>query len=137
MIEGLKSAPWFREYSRRGLIGIDDCGKCMQTTPQLQRQSLGCGYEPRPDRVHLTIWQPPSQFYRGDPLTTCAGYTVNLPEVAEASIARAHWKQGALREACEGKPTEDLMNSILVFDAACSEVEHWMMTPSKDGGGGK
>lgn len=110
----------------------------MQTTPQLQRQSLGCGYEPRTDRVHLSVWQPPSSFYRGSALTTCAGYTANLPEVTETAVARAHWKQGALRDVCEGEmAAEDLLNSILVFDAACSEVEHWMMTPSKDGGGGK
>lgn len=135
-MEGLKVAPWFREHARRKLIAIDDCGKCMQNVPQLQRQSLGCGYEPRTEIVPIRPWTPPDKFFRGE-LTTCAGYTANLPEVAEAALARAHWKHGSLRDACDGEqPTEDLMNSVLIFDAACGEVEGWMMTPSKDGGGG-
>lgn len=109
----------------------------MQTQPQLQRQFLGCGYEPRTDRVHLTIWKPPDKFFRGD-LTTCAGYTVNLPEVVEVTLARSHWKVGALRDACDGETaSEDLLNGILIYDSACSEVERWMMTPAADGGGGK
>jgi hypothetical protein len=111
----------------------------MQNQGQAQRQSLGCGYLPRNDRVHLAVWQPPSgdRGYRGPDLTVCAGYTANLPEVVEATIARAHWKVGAVVPACGGEmPTEELLNSILVLDAAYSEVESWLMTPSKDGGGG-
>jgi hypothetical protein len=111
----------------------------MQTTTQLQRQSLGCGYEPSTDgRVHLAVWQPPSgqRGYHGPALTTCAGYSANLPEVTEAAIARAHWKVGAIVAACEGEvPTEDLLNSILILDSAYSEVESWLMTPVSEGGG--
>ena len=112
----------------------------MQTTTQLQRQSLGCGYEPRTDLVRLTLWQPPSgeRGYKGPGLTICAGYTANLPEVTEAAVARAHWKNGALRESLDGdRPSDDLMNSILVLDSEFSAVESWLMTPSADGGGGK
>jgi hypothetical protein len=112
----------------------------MQTTQRLQRQSLACGYEPAADnRVHLTIWQPPSGEvgYRGPELTVCAGYTANLPEVIEAAITRAHWKYGAIVAACDGEmPTEDLRNACLVLDGESSAVERWMMTPAKDGGGG-
>jgi hypothetical protein len=112
----------------------------METNGIPQRQALGCGYLPVADgRVHLTIWQPPGgkRAYGGPPLTVCAGYTCNLPEVTEAAITRAHWKVGAVVAACDGEqPTQDLMNSILVLDAAYSEVEGWLMTPSKDGGGG-
>jgi hypothetical protein len=109
----------------------------MRNTPPLQRQALGCGYEPRSDRA-LTIWQPPSgkRGYKGAALTTCAGYTANLPEVIEASVARAHWKNGAVVAACDGEaPSEDLLNSILILDGACNEVEVWAMTPAADGGG--
>jgi hypothetical protein len=111
----------------------------MQTNQQLQRQSLGCGYEPPTDRVHLTIWQPPSgaRGYQGKPLTVCAGYTANLPEVVEVAITRAHWKNGEIVSACDGEmPIEDLRNAVLVMDSEYSAVEGWMMTPSKDGGGG-
>lgn len=124
--------------SRRGDLGISDCETCMQTTPELQRQSLGCGYLPRPDRVHLTLWQPPTneRGYHGPSLTACAGYTANLPEVVEASIARAHWKVGAIVPYCDGEmPTEDLLNSVLVLDSEFSALEGWLMTPVADGGG--
>jgi hypothetical protein len=113
----------------------------MASTTPLIRQFKGCGYEPpAADGLRLTVWQPPSgaRGYHGQDLTVCAGYTANLPEVVEATIARAHWKVGALVPACGGEmPTEDLMNSILVLDSSYSEVESWLMTPSADGGGGK
>lgn len=108
----------------------------METTTQLQRQSLGCGYEPRTDRVHLAIWQPPDKFYPGPELTVCAGYTANLPEVIEVAMARRHWKVGALTHAVGGETaSEDLMDALLISDAAFSALEQWMMTPAKDGGG--
>lgn len=110
----------------------------MKTTAKLQRQALGCGYEPPTDRVHLTLWQPPSgkRGYKGPDLTACPGYTANLPEVTEACIARLHWKVGAIVAACDGEtPTEDLLNSIVVLDSEYNAVEGWMMTPVEDGGG--
>jgi hypothetical protein len=62
---------------------------------------------------------------------------VNLHEVLEASIAMRHWRNGSLREWLgSDEATEDLMNAIVIIDAAYSAVEHWQMTPSKDGGGG-
>lgn len=109
----------------------------MQKTSQLERQSLGCGYEPRTDRVHLTIWQPPERFYSGPPLTVCAGYTANLPEVIEVAMTRPHWKFGAVVAACDGEtPTEEMRNALLILDSSTSELEGWLMTPAKDGGGG-
>lgn len=108
----------------------------MRTNDSLRRQSLGCGYEPRTDRVRLTIWQPPSG-YRGPALTTCAGYTANLPEVIESAVARLHWKTGQLESWCgKRRPTEELLDAIVILDAECSALESWLMTPSKDGGGG-
>lgn len=92
--------------------------------------------------MHLTVWQPPDggvsgRGYRGAELKHCAGYTCNLPEVIEAAITRVHWKVGALVPACGGEqPQEDLMNAILILEGAFNEVEGWLMTPSKDGGGG-
>lgn len=139
MIEGLSALPWFKDAARRGSLGIEDCETCMKNIGPQQRQALACGYLPRDERVHLTIWQPPGgqRGYQGPPLETCAGYSVHLPEVMEAAITRAHWKNGETVAACGGEmPTEDLMNSILILDAASSELEGWLMTPAKDGGGG-
>lgn len=103
--------------------------------PVLNRQSLGCGYEPRTDRVHLSVWQPPSgeHGYHGPPLTTCAGYTANLPDVIETAVARMHWKVGAIEAWCgDERPTEELLDAIVILDAECSALEHWLMTPEKD-----
>lgn len=106
----------------------------------MERQSLGCGYlPPLTDKKRLTIWQPPTgeHGYKGPDLTVCAGYTVNLPEVIEVAKARAHWKHGAFAATLDGEHAdEELLDAILVFDAACSELESWLMTPAKDGGGG-
>lgn len=95
---------------------------------------MGCGYEPAIE--HGPIWSPPPKWF-GGPLEHCAGYTVNLPEVTEALLAHAHWKNGALREWLgRDESTEDLMNAILIISGACSALESWAMTPKKDGGGG-
>lgn len=141
MIEGLRALPWFKEFSRRKQLAIDDCRACKENVSELQRQSLGCGYLPRTDRVSLQVWQPPSHSgrcgYSGPPLTTCAGYTTNLPEILEATIARASAKLGALDHFCEGGvASEELLHSIILLDSEYSAAEHWITTPSKDGGGG-
>lgn len=114
----------------------------MRTNGELQRQALGCGYLPPADgRVHLTIWQPPRSTsksgYHGPELTVCAGYTANLPEVIETALARAAAKHNAIGFVSEGgPPTEDLLHAVMVLDSEYSSLESWLMTPSKDGGGG-
>lgn len=122
--------------ARRGALAIDDCGKCKERTGQAQRQALGCGYEPRNDRVHLTIWQPPSgkNGYSGPALTTCAGYSVHLPEVIEAVIARTHWNKG--NAAVLGPLSKDALTAILIVEGQYNQLQSWLMTPAKDGGGG-
>jgi len=147
VIEGYRAAPWFHEMARRSAapggsgFGIADCKRCMNNTPRLSRQYLGCGYEPRLDetRVKLTIWNPPSSSngkvgYSGEPLTTCAGYTANLPEVVEAAKGYAHWSKGNV--PIDRNPQE-LLDAILIISAQYSQLQHWLMTPAKDGGGGQ
>lgn len=122
--------------SRRKEIAIDDCGNCKESLTDLERQSMACGYLPRTDRVHLTIWQPPSggkYGYSGPALTVCAGYTANLPEVVEACFAHAHWAHGNV--AMDRTP-ERLLRAILIVDGQRSQVEAWRMTPRSEGGGG-
>lgn len=131
--------PWFKEQARRNDLGIADCEKCKKMTTQTQRQFLACGYEPPSDRVRLTIWQPPGgkAGYEGPPATICAGYTTNLPEVVEATIARVHWSKGNAAIIADGEqPSEDLLNAIVVLESEYNALQHWIMTPSKDGGGG-
>jgi hypothetical protein len=105
------------------------------TTTQLQRMSMGCGYEPRADdRVHLTVWQPPSGSagYQGEDLTTCAGYTCNLPDVGETALARVHWGKG---NASVLGLTEDGLNAIVILEGQHNQLQAWLMTDEKDGGG--
>ena len=128
--------PWFREKSRRGELAIDDCKRCKKTTGREQRIALGCGYEPpADDRVHLTVWQPPSgdKGYSGPDLTVCAGYTCNLPEVNEIAIARLHWSKGNMPVHATA---EELLDAIVILDNAYNQLQVWLMTPAKDGGGG-
>src|SRR5690606_20808444 len=101
LIEGLRAWPWFQEMCRRdpgpgGFADSYDCKKCKMNTPQIIRMSRGCGYEPRADRVHLTVWQPPTgkNGYSGPVMTTCPGFTANLPQVTEVALARVHWSKG-------------------------------------------
>ena len=135
--EGLHAAPWFRELSRRGVLGISDCEQCKVTLPKAQRQALGCGYEPKPDgKVHLSVWQPPSgkHGYQGPELTTCAGYTANLPEVIEASLNRAHWAKG--NASVLGPLSKEALKAILVVDGETNQLQAWLLTPAAEGGGG-
>lgn len=106
----------------------------MKNTGQAQRQSLGCGYEPSTDRVRLTIWQPPtgSAGYHGPQLSVCAGYTANLPEVTETALARIHWSKG---NASTLNASEDLLNAIVILESSYNQLQAWLMTPVKDGGG--
>jgi hypothetical protein len=117
-------------------LAIADCEKCKKTMTSAQRQYLGCGYEPPNDRVRLAMWSPPSA-YRGPTPTVCAGYSARLPEVQEAALLRLHWENGSLRDACDGElPTEETRTLVVILQGAYNALQRWMMTPSKDGGGG-
>lgn len=122
--------------ARRGSLAIADCDRCKASTPQSVRQVLGCGYEPPIDRVRLQVWQPPSgkHGYSGPALTTCAGYTVNLPEVHEASAAYAHWNKG--NASVLGPLSEMMLDAILTIAGQYAQLQAWNMTPASEGGGG-
>lgn len=133
-------APWFHEMNRRAPLGIADCSKCKEMTPQLQRQYLGCGYEPPlDDRTRLTMWQPPmgENAHRGKGATMCAGYTTKLPEVREIQLASVHWETGNIGSVFGGAPpTEDLVTGLVWLKGARNEVQNWKSTPKDEGGGG-
>lgn len=135
MIEGIRALPWFQDKSRRGELAIDDCKRCKMSTDQLQRMSMGCGYEPPANgRVHLTVWQPPpgAAGYRGPELTACPGYTCNLPEVVEIALAHVHWSKG---NAAILSLNEEALDAIVVLDSQYGQLQNWLLTDVKDGGG--
>lgn len=110
----------------------------MRTNSQIVRQGMGCGYEPPPPKtVPVLPWQPPlgRKGYQGDPPRVCAGYTTTLPEVLEAVQAHRHWRHGSLEAFCGGKPSEDLMQAVLILESAYNAVELWRVTPIAQGGG--
>lgn len=139
MIEGLLHLPWLKEMaSREQKLSVADCDKCKAMNPKMQRQYMGCGYEPRLTGVRLTMWRPPSGEvgFRGEDATVCAGYTTSLPEVQETALARIHWEHGSIRDACDGqRPTEEMLGSILILEGQYNAVRRWITTPQKDGGG--
>lgn len=124
---------------QRNELVIADCSKCRATVSREQRQALGCGYEPPIDRVRLTMWQPPSgqHGYRGEDPTVCAGYSTALPEVREVQIVKFYADSGNLATWLRGEtPTDELLYALVIYASACNAVQHWTMTPQKDGGGG-
>jgi len=97
-------------------------------TQQIQRQALGCGYEPPAVLVPINTWR--HRGYRGPESSVCPGYSTSLPEVLESALARVHWSKGH-----SVGDSEDLLNAIVIMDGAFSELQTWLMTPTKDGGG--
>jgi hypothetical protein len=83
-------------------------------------------------------WQPPlgRVGYQDEPPRVCAGYTTSLPEVFEVAQARVHWKHGAIEAFCgDDKPTEELLQAVLILEGAMNAVDMWRVTPARDGGG--
>lgn len=120
-----------------GMSLLTDCSKCKTMTTRAQRQSMGCGYEPRSSAPQP--WQPPDgKFgYAGPTVEHCAGYTTTLPEVIEVARARFHWEKGALGLALGRAPlSEALELGIELLESASNRMQSWRMTPAIEGGGG-
>lgn len=132
MIEGLRLLPWLKEAIRRDgdQVGISNCEECKASLAQLPRQAIGCGYEPKTKLIQINMWHPPPAFSGPDP-TVCAGYSTALPEVLETELARAHWSKGQ-----NIGDSEDLQHAVVILDGSFSELQSWLMTPAKEGGGG-
>jgi hypothetical protein len=130
--EGLLALVWFADARRGGSLGIADCDSCKASTPALQRQHLGCGYEPRLDdgKFHLTIWQPP-EGYRGPELSTCAGYTTRLPEVVEVDRLHSHWSHGNMAAVLGEPATEEIATAVLVVESQIHALKAWKAEESK------
>lgn len=126
MIEGLRSLPWLQERIRNDRNIVEyllDCDQCMQDNDELLRAGLGCGWIPPSALVRAAPWTHPG--YTDAPLTTCPGYTTKLPEVIEINRARLHWKAGAIREFCGGRPTENVLRGIEILEGAANEANCW------------
>jgi hypothetical protein len=105
---------------------LTDCARCRRSTTRLVRQSMGCGYEPpAPRGLPAVAWQHPGD--DGDELTTCPGYTCNLPEVIHASRARLHWSKGQLEAFTGGPPRAELLLALEVLEVATNRAQDWHM----------
>lgn len=115
----------------------------MRTNGEMQRQAMGCGWlPPAPERLRPFVSIPdplsfkPTLDENGERVVSvCPGYLVRLPQVVEIAGAR-HWKGGNLRDYCDGKPSEHLMQGVVILDYAVNEHQLWCATPKDQGGGG-
>lgn len=127
MIEGLRQLPWLQERIRndRALVEyLIDCDKCMESNSQIERQGLGCGWEPAPlVQIGVRPWVHPG--YTDTLPTVCPGYTTKLPEVVEINRARLHWSKGSIREFCAGEPTDNILRGIEILEGAVNEANCW------------
>jgi hypothetical protein len=114
-------------------------------TTVLDRQALGCGYEPPPLPelgIRIEPWDHPSrepdagELDENEELVTpvCIGYLMRLPEVAETTRARVHWAKGGLQAWCGTEPpTEALLRSIEELDVSAAQLEQWWITNQSGG----
>jgi hypothetical protein len=132
--------PWVHEAKRRKQLPeyLSNCDSCMKTQSKQTRQAVGCGWEPADPVVPVRPWSPSNMapFRQGD-VTTCPGYTTNLPALIEVCRARVHWDKNAAAFAafCEGDATEQTLAALEILDGAINEVSSWAMTPRNEGGG--
>lgn len=101
------------------------------------RRTMGCGYEPALE-MPQSVWAPPSGDvgYQWAMPKICAAYTCGLPEVLETAINRIHWSKG--HDQVAGEPmTEDTLNGVVILEGAYNDLHRWILTPSKEGGGGR
>lgn len=101
------------------------------------RRLMGCGFEmPHPSALP---WCPPSGSagYSHKRPKVCVGYLTSRPEVIEVARAHRSWSKGQLEHFIGGElATAELMQGIEIFDSAIDALNHWVLTPKKDGGGG-
>lgn len=99
-----------------------------------QRQLVGCGYLPVPDKLRAFVDRSAPLGCNVEP-TVCPGYSTNLPETIEIARARLHWSKGSLRDFCGERPDESLLMGIEILEGASNECQAWCMeNPVKKGG---
>jgi hypothetical protein len=102
VIEGLRVHPHYQDARRDGILRFGPtCEECMQRNHVTVRQQLACGFEPRIEGAEP--WHPLYWLRHGLELTTCAGYTTQLPEVVEVVEAYPHWEAGTLTDYLDGE----------------------------------
>ena len=114
--------PHYQDARRRRIV-MSDCSTCLATQAMTTRQSMGCAYEqPVPG---AQPWAPPS--WREDAgmvLSTCPGYTTELPAVRELVDAFPQWKAGTLTDYLDGQaPTPVALGCLAVLDVAIEEAK--------------
>lgn len=145
MTKGLRLLPWLQASRAQEPYTVEryfDCERCMLTTHRTQRQALGCGYEP-PAAAHIPVvpWDHEGRVAgadehdeRGRTLDpVCPGYLCGLPEVIEASHARAHWKHGELWSFTGSQPTRPLLMAIVTLDMEDARCQDWQLEQQNGG----
>jgi hypothetical protein len=130
--------PWY-EHARRepNPPAISDCAKCLQNTPRLQRQSLGCGFEPAPPRnIPVRPWdhkgRAPGHDERDEhgveTLLVCPAYVCRLPQVIEVARAHTHWAKGAMsiEWLTEHERTAEALE---ILEGSHGALQSWAMKP--------
>lgn len=98
------------------------------------RQTMGCGYEPR--LADAQAWTPPFLADRGDRVTTCPGYTIDLPMVSEIVEAYPQWEQGTLTDYLGAPPSDVALTCLTWFRAGIREHESATIKAATKKGGG-
>lgn len=128
MIEGARVHPSYKDAQRNGLRP-KTCTDCKASTDVTTRQYMACGYEKpiplatpeRPDGARA--WVPPSWREQGGELSTCSGYTTDLPAVSEIVQAHPQWKAGTLTAYLDGEePTRIALDVLNLHDVG---IEEW------------
>lgn len=90
-VEGIRALPWL-QAARRGNAEHLNCGSC-RTLDVATRRAIRCGWESVSDSGRA--WHPFK--LGGPPLTVCAGYTSQMPDVVDVARAFLHWEKGQLQ----------------------------------------
>lgn len=85
---------------------------------------MGCAWEPPLDGVPAAPWQHTG--YTGPEPTTCPGYTIKLPEVAETVEASFFLERGALALLVKDELADGLRDSLGVLAGAYADVTSWI-----------
>ena len=107
----------------------------MREQPIVTRQALGCGYlPPAPEGFPVQPWDHPGREPAPDErdakgklrLPICPGYACSLPEVLEASHARAFAEQGELTQFCDGGvASRKLRDAITILNIERGQLLEW------------
>jgi hypothetical protein len=126
MMEGVRALPWL-EHARDEQPATLQCEPCMKHNEPELRRALGCGW--LPPLEDAVVWSGPGHLE----LTTCPGYTTQLPDVVD--VAQVYWwaEHGSLRDRLTRKPSRTLIRGIDALRSAVSALNVYRIRNPKRG----